>query len=371
MPQRFAILFFIAGAAGGCLHAYQAPAPCLARPPAERSYTRVRLLGIVSSQTPVRAEYLIRTCGVRIPFDSELEADLREAGAGDRVIAAVRAAALRKDEPEPPPANPGDVRLNPKDGLRYVYIPPGTFRMGCSPGDGACGKDEHPAHEVRIAKAFWMGQTHVTVEAFKKYSRATKRDMPDEPSFDIRRLNPHWNHESVPMTMVTWRMANEYCEWTGLRLPTEAEWEYAARAGTTGPRYGEIDEIAWWGANAGSKPLDADAILKSGADYAQVIAGNGNAPRGVAQKKPNAFKLYDMLGNVWHWTSDWYKNTYDSEAPEVDPTGPPGGDYRVLRGGSFFNDSALIRVSFRGRTRPPAYHDFGNGFRCAGPVLRP
>lgn len=356
------------------LRAAQATAPCLERLPAERPYTRVRLLDTVKNQTPVRAEYLIRTCGVRVPFTSELESDLRESGAGDSIIAAVRDAApkstaARKPEPTAESARPakGDIKVHPKDGLRYVYIPPGSFRMGCSPGDPECKDSEKPAHPVRLTKGFWMGQTHATVEAYKKFAHANGKAMPDEPGYLDKNWNPDWIYESVPMTMVSFTDSQKYCEWVGMRLPSEAEWEYAARAGTTGPRYGELEEVAWWGGNSGDKPINADEVLKSDVqNYARKLMENGARAHNVGQKQPNAFKLFDMLGGVWQWTSDWYKKGYDGEELETDPQGPPGGELRVLRGGSWYSESTLVRASYRDRLVRPKNRDFLNGFRCVG-----
>jgi formylglycine-generating enzyme required for sulfatase activity len=407
------------------LDASQTAAPCLDRPPAERPYSRVHLIDAVRSQTAVRAEYLIRTCGVKVPFNAELEADLKEAGAEENVIAAVRevapkpAVVTKKLGPvaAPAPTGPvqGDIRENPKDRLRYAFIPSGTFRMGCSPGDDACRDNEKPAHEVRMSKGFWMGQTDVTVEAYKKYVRATGKSMPVEPvaigrvgthdgpiesamrlsasCCDSRlasvaqiyrgplrqpqpvirgqKLNPDWSIESAPMTMVSWTDARDYCEWSGMRLPSEAEWEYAARAGTAGPRYGELDEIAWWAGNSGDKAIDADDIGKNDqANYGKRIVENGDRPHGVALKRANAFKLYDMLGNVWQWTADWYKGPYESSGFETDPQGPPGGDFRVLRGGSWNLNSSFVCASYRYRNLP-TYRFLNIGFRCAGEIRVP
>jgi formylglycine-generating enzyme required for sulfatase activity len=225
----------------------------------------------------------------------------------------------------------GDIWANPKDGLRYVYIPSGTFRMGCSPGDTDCRDEEKPAHTVRISKGFWMGQTPVTVAAYRKYASVTGESMPN--------LSKGWDDDAVPMTSVSWTDTRGYCAWEGLRLPTEAEWEYASRAGVTGVRYGELDEIAWHSGNSVGHPSP------------------------VAQKRANAFMLYDMLGNVWQWTADWYK-PYEGDSMETDPQGPPSGEDRVLRGGCWFVDSSYVRSSFRNRDRP-SIRVFNVGFRCA------
>ena len=360
----------------------QAPAPCLARAEGERAYTRLRLMDVVRDQTPVRAEYLIRTCGIRVPFGPELDADLKEAGAEETVRAAVREVAPRPvvpvpapkpEAPKPPPGpQAGDIRVNPKDGLRYAFVPPGTFRMGCaSDADGPCDNDEKPAHDVQISKGFWMGQTEVTVEAYKRYARAAGKAMPAEPAFNDRKLNPQWSLDSLPMTMVDWNDSRGYCEWAGLRLPTEAEWEYAARGGTTGARYGALDDIAWYGNNSGDSPIDAlDIVTKDQGNYVKRIGANGNRPRPVGQKTANRFKLYDLLGNVWEWTGDWYKGSYEGEALERDPQGPLGGEYRVLRGGSWSVDASFVRASIRNYGRP-AYRDSLVGFRCTGELSVP
>jgi len=240
----------------------------------------------------------------------------------------------KKHVPEP---QAGEIKVNPKDGLRYAYIPPGTFRMGCaSSGDEPCSKDEKPAHDVRITKGFWMGQTEVTVEAYKRFAGNTGKTMP--------RLT--FSENAQPMTEVSWHDAVEYCSWAGLRLPTEAEWEYAARAGTSGARYASLDSIAWSDSNSGGQA------------------------RGVARKQANAFKLYDMLGNVWEWTADWFKDKYESSAQETDPQGPPGGEFRVLRGGSWGSNASGVRASFRYGDQPSYRLDYV-GFRCVGETLIP
>ena len=236
--------------------------------------------------------------------------------------------------------SPGTVRTNPKDGLRYVWIPAGTFVMGCSPGDSGCAKSEKPAHQVTITRGFWLGQTEVTVGACKRFSAG--RRLPPAPKF-----NRGWVNDSMPIVNLFWQDAQDYCAWAGGRLPTEAEWEYAARAGSTEARYGPIDEIAWYRDNSGRQPHD------------------------VAQKRPNAWNLYDMLGNVWELVNDWYGEKYYSASPERDPPGPKSGESRVflsndrvMRGGAGSSDPWGVRVSNRFSFSPVEGYN-SVGFRCA------
>jgi formylglycine-generating enzyme required for sulfatase activity len=209
--------------------------------------------------------------------------------------------------------------------------------MGCSPGDGECDPDESPRHGVMIRNGFWMGQTEVTVGAYRRFTQATGRAVPPAPSFA--------QNEGHPVVNVTWDDALAYCRWAGGRLPTEAEWEYAARAGTTGPRCGELGAIGWYTENSGGHTHE------------------------VAQKQPNGFGLYDMLGNVWEWVADWYHGKYyaafDSESR--DARGPARGQGRIVRGGSWLNYPRNVRASVRGRYAP--LRDLAVGFRCVREVI--
>ena len=142
------------------------------------------------------------------------------------------------------------------------------------------------------------------------------------------------------MESVSWNEADAYCRAVGMRLPTEAEWEYAARADNTNELYGEIDKIA-------------------------VYAGNSRRPAMVGSKRPNAWGLYDMLGNVWEWTNDWYDKDYYKTSPTDNPPGPSKGDEKVVRGGSWFSIPQVVRVSNRLWSVPTnPFYEFG--FRCAG-----
>jgi formylglycine-generating enzyme required for sulfatase activity len=272
-----------------------------------------------------------------------------------------------------PAQAPGTVKTNPRDGLKYVWIPPGSFEMGCSPGDNECHDDEKPAHQVTITEGFWLGQTEVTVGAYKRFAGATRRQMPPEPNLSGRPLNPGWGDEAMPIVDVTWDDAQAYCSWADGRLPTEAEWEYAARAGSTAARYGDLDEIAWYADNSGRQRLDSARIWKEDQpNYAKRLNENGNGMHEVGQKRVNGFGLFDMLGNVWEWVNDWYDEKYYQSSPSQDPAGPTSGEDRVLRGGSWVNFfPRLVRVSYRGGDDPGLRYGYFYGVRCGGEVAGP
>lgn len=211
------------------------------------------------------------------------------------------------------------IKLNPKDGLKYVWIPAGAFRMGCSPGDTECDSDEKPAHTVTLTRGFWIGQTEFTVRAYQHFTRLTGHVEAIAPG-----LPPEWKSDLLPVVDITWADAQDYCRWAGGRLPTEAEWEYAARGGSAGGRYAPLAEAAWWNGNS--------------EDQAHEVAG----------KRPNRLGLYDVLGNAWEWVNDWYDENYYSHSPLVDPPGPASGRSRVVRGGSWSRPEKHARASFRG-----------------------
>jgi len=255
----------------------------------------------------------------------------------------------------------GEAKVNPKDGLKYVWIPPGKFMMGCSPGDNECDDDEKPAHPVTITKGFWFGQTPVTVGAYRRYASASGKDMPAAPNFDV-----NWTNDNRPIVNVSWNDSQAYCQWAGGRLPTEAEWEYAARAGSTEARYGPLDEVAWYANNSGRQRLDSAEIFRTDrANYAKRLNDNGNGTHEVAQKRANGLGLYDTLGNVWQWVNDRYDANYYQNSPASDPSGQSTGQHRAWRGGSWVDVPWVVRVSFRGGYGPaPGYGSIG--FRCVG-----
>jgi formylglycine-generating enzyme required for sulfatase activity len=234
----------------------------------------------------------------------------------------------------PPHPNPGDCFTDPLNDAVYVWIPPGSFRMGNSlapkgfvgsmiigllSGD-VKGHDEQPAHDVTITKGFWIGKYPVTQQEWESV-------MGENPSY--------FKGIDCPVECVSWEDANRYVEVLSkraadrrYRLPTEAEWEYAARAGTTSPTMGLKAEDAGWWAEGG------------------MFSENKTHPVGL--KAPNPLGLHDVLGNVWEWCADFY-NWYEHDA-QTDPSGPqapaiPG--MRVCRGGAWYILKPRVRVSVR------------------------
>jgi len=260
---------------------------------------------------------------------------------------------------------PGAVRTNPNDGQPYVWIPPGEFQMGCSPRDNECDSDENPPHTVRITRGFWLGQTEVTVGAYKRFVAKTAGSLPAEPVLVSTKLNPGWTDLEQPMAGITWYEARSYCEsWAKGGLPTEAEWEYAARAGSIATRYADLDSIAWYADNSGGRRLDSKDADRGTNKYESILQQNGNRIHTVRQKQPNRWGLYDMLGNVWEWVADWYGEKYYSGSPAVDPRGPAQGRFRVLRGGSWYHYPQRIRASLRTWYVPDFRVTDSSGFRA-------
>lgn len=232
--------------------------------------------------------------------------------------------------------------VNPRDRQEYMYIPAGKFLMGCAQGDTKCEEHEKPQHEVTITKAFWIGETEVQVEAYQKFvdTATPKRKMPRAPL-----EHKNWSQTNFPMAGLPPEDAEVFCKWVGGRLPTEAEWEYAARGG----KANEIVPL-----NAENARDKANFSGKQGNDRFEQVAP-------VKQFDPNGFGLFDMSGNLWEFTSDFYSKTYFAESAKEDPKGPASGKERVVRGGSWFSDPTQhLRISFRNKGNG------GNivGFRC-------
>ncbi len=233
----------------------------------------------------------------------------------------------------PPAAKAGDITLNSRDGQKYAWIPAGSSALGCSNGDSECDRGEPPLHPVTIRKGFWMGQTEVTVGAYKRFVADTGESLPPESQW-----NPGFKNDQVPIVLVAQDEAGLFCAWAGGRVPSETEWEYAARSRSDAVRYGDPDTVAWYRENSGMK-----------------------GPAAVGQKQPNGWGLYDMLGNVWEWTTGPFPLDSQSNGPNLPLH--PDRPFLAIRGVSWADAVRLIRVSVRGRAEVGHRSPF-IGFRC-------
>jgi len=220
-----------------------------------------------------------------------------------------------------------------KDGAEMILVDEGEFMMGSPDGEG--WQSERPHHKVFL-DAYYIDKYEVTVKQYRKFCEATGKSMPRTPSFG-------WQDDH-PVVNIMWNDAVAYATWAGKRLPTEAEWEKACRAGSEtrycyGDDAGNLGEYAWFSVNS------------------------GNRTHPVGQKKPNAWGLYDMHGNVCEWCSDWYEEGYYKSSPDRNPTGPENGRYRVLCGGSWYNRDLNCHSGIRGWLDPSNWL-VNYGFRC-------
>ena len=284
------------------------------------------------------------------------------------------------DTPVPPAPTPtpaqlvaGATQLWEKDGSVMVYVPAGEFTVGSPEGEG--NDDEHPQHNVYVS-AFWIDQAEVTNEQFARFVDATGHSTdaekdgwgwvwagsewqqigsewqqiegadwrhPDGPEMTIADRMDH------PVVQVSWSDAQVYCQWAGKRLPTEAEWEKAAR-GMGGRKYP-------WG-----DTFDGKKLNYSGTDHGyEYTSPVGSYPAGASP-----YGALDMAGNVWEWCQDRYGSDYYAGSPPRDPQGPDSGEYRVVRGGSWYDAEGGVRVALRYRFVPDPQYTVG--FRCVSPA---
>ena len=275
--------------------------------------------------------------------------------------------------PAPPTApSLGDTWTRPTDGMVMVYVPAGEFEMGSDDDDvdhalQLCNEyyddcerewfeDEQPAHTVAL-DSFWIDQTEVTNGQYERCVEAGACDPPQESGSWMRdSYYGNSSYDDYPVIYVSWLQADAYCEWAEARLPTEAEWEYAAR--------GPEGQVFLWGDEFDGTRLNyCDA--NCGADHADKRVDDGyadTAPVGSYLGGASWCDAQDLAGNVWEWVADW-KGDYPS-GRQVNPTGPSSGDYRVLRGGSWLFAADYARSAYRFGFFPGgAYGDIG--FRCA------
>ena len=261
--------------------------------------------------------------------------------------------------------------VSPNDSIEMVFVEGGSFMMGCTYEQADCYDNEKPAHRVTLS-SYSISKTETTVAQFKQFVDATNYQTDaDKEGFSYvwngssseKRNGANWKGDvngtqrppseyNHPVIHVSWNDATAYCNWlsrkTGktYRLPTEAQWEYAAQGGKKSRRTlysgsNNLDEVAWHDTNSGS------------------------STQPVGQKKPNELGICDMTGNVWEWCNDWYDESYYRVSPSGNPQGAGSGSFRVLRGGSWSNVATRCRVAIRGIITPVSRSSNG-GFR---PVL--
>jgi formylglycine-generating enzyme required for sulfatase activity len=219
-----------------------------------------------------------------------------------------------------------------------ALVPAGEFTMGSNLAD-----DEKPVHHVYL-NAFYIDKYEVTVGQYAKYLEVT--DMDEPPDWSI--MNQP-QHQKRPVVNVDWEDAVKFCKWAGKRLPTEAEWEKAAR-GTDGRIYP-------WGNEAPTR-LHANYGRKEWNNHLALV------PVGSFEEGRSPYDIYDMAGNAWEWVSDWYDYDFYKNSPRRNPIGPATGDSKVVRGGSWLYISEFLRSAHRFAAQPTNRY-FGYGFRCA------
>jgi formylglycine-generating enzyme required for sulfatase activity len=254
------------------------------------------------------------------------------------------------------------------------------FQMGCIPADGSCQSHEKPRHEVTLTRAYALLATEVTLGQFQAFAGATGfRTLAEREGwgagFDrngyVRQDGLSWRtpgffqSDEHPVVQVSWDDAVAFCSWTAGRLPTEAEWEYAARGGVADGRF------VWGNTTEGVRDPKAANVADDSVrphfpwwavfpDYRDGFSWTSPAGSFAA----NGFGLFDMAGNVWEWTADWYApRAYDSSST-LDPRGPSSGRSRVVRGSSWGDEPLVLRVSERSYMAPEQRSYF-HGFRCA------
>lgn len=229
-----------------------------------------------------------------------------------------------------------DTGSAPALGITWIRVEGGTFRMG---NDNGLSPDESPEHVVTL-DGFSISSTEVTFDQYDRFCEATKRSKPGDNG---------WGRGGTPVINVNWNDAYEFCLWASrvngstIRLPTEAEWEYAARGGKESHGYhfsgdSVIDAVGWYSENSGKRTHT------------------------VGGKQPNELGIYDMTGNVWEWCGDWYGDDYYAVSPKKNPGGPATGGYHVLRGGSWLSNPAYSHITTRSSLRSD-YVSSNNGFR--------
>jgi formylglycine-generating enzyme required for sulfatase activity len=251
------------------------------------------------------------------------------------------------------------TKVSSVDGMTMVYIPSGEFNMGSNHGE----VDEKPYHTVYL-DSFWIDEHEVTNAQFAAFLNEKGNqieggeswlDLGEGSGASIENTENGWKaklgYEYKPISDVTWYGAKAYCQWADRRLPTEAEWEKAARGGMEGKKY------PW-----GNEEPECSFGAENGAFFMECSLINLKLPP-VKRYQPNGYGVYDMAGSLSEWVSDWYSTYYYVNSPDENPQGPQSGQERVYRGGSRHSYPYYLRVAVRGSFRDDKSSDT-RGFRC-------
>ena len=238
-----------------------------------------------------------------------------------------------------------------KDGAPLVLIPAGSYPMGVPVGDRDGGRDEYPRHVIDIA-AFYIDKYEVTNGRYLEFVKATDHRVPQNPKNPTRNL---WEGVSIPESLadrpvvnVDWADASAYCTWAGRRLPTEAEWEKAAK--------GNHDwRFPWGNVEPTNKHLNFNQ---------KWIGERTLMPVGSYESGKSPYGVYDMAGNVWEWVNDWYDAKYYEKSPAKNSPGPASGTKKVIRGAGWQNETPTVRIFTRVDSDPTIRNE-STGFRCA------
>jgi formylglycine-generating enzyme required for sulfatase activity len=273
---------------------------------------------------PVR----IDACDVPESFRRYHWANLFEPNGFNRMVHAIRTALAKRQG-----AKPTSSAFTNSIDMEFVLIPAGTFRMGSPYLDAEASDNEKPAHRVTISQPFYLGKYPVTQAQWAAVMGSNPSEYKRSPTHPVESVS--WDNVQTFL-----RKLNEHEGRQDYCLPTEAQWEYACRAGTETPRYHpDVNAIAWH------------------------LSNSNDQTQPVGQKVPNAWGLYDMLGNVWEWCRDGSR-TYTADTA-VDPMGPTDADaHRVVRGGGWYDSARGMRAAYRHAVLSNFHNDF-LGFRCA------
>jgi iron(II)-dependent oxidoreductase len=223
---------------------------------------------------------------------------------------------------------------------QMVLIPEGTFIMGKNTSSSS---DWQPEHSIKISP-FYMDKMEVTNKQYYDFCLATNTAFPQ--FWGMKEFRSGTDFPDYPVVGVSYFDAEKYARWSGKRLPTEAEWEYASRGGMAGKSFPSGDQVDSTKVNYGRK---YKGILKTGSFV------------------PNGYGLYDITGNVWEWTSDFYSDSYYAVSPSENPKGPDRGRFKVIRGGSWHSGQMCVQTYYRNGLSP-SWVDFAVGFRCVKEV---